>query len=87
MCCCSWGQEELDTTEQLNLTELKIVQNTCNKEKSVRGNKKKQFPSYFTMEDKHSFGNLEKLMTYSKVFTLQIISEYFYRLQLIINGL
>ena len=87
MCCCSWGQEELDTTEQLNLTELKIVQNTCNKEKSVRGNKKNQFPSYFTMEDKHSFGNLEKLMTYSKVFTLQIISEYFYRLQLIINGL
>ena len=35
------------------------------------------------MEDKNSFGNLEKLMTDSKVFILQIISEYFYRLQLI----
>lgn len=34
------------------------------------------------MEDKNSFGNLEKLMTDSKVFILQII-EYFYRLQLI----
>ena len=23
MCCDSWGRKELDTTEQLNLTELK----------------------------------------------------------------
>lgn len=75
----------------MNLTELKTVKKTCNKEKSVRGNrgnlKKQQFSSCFIMEDKNSCGNLEKLMTDSRVFILQIISEYFYRLQLIINGL
>ena len=23
-CCCSWGHKELDTTEQLNCTELSL---------------------------------------------------------------
>ena len=28
-CCDSWGRKELDTTEQLNLTELNLPHNSC----------------------------------------------------------
>ena len=26
MCCNSWGRKELDTTERLNCTELKLIE-------------------------------------------------------------
>ena len=28
-CCDSWARKELDTTEQLNLTELNLPHNSC----------------------------------------------------------
>ena len=28
-CCCSWGHKELDMTERLNWTELKVMQSIC----------------------------------------------------------
>ena len=33
-CCDSWGRKESDTTEQLNWTELKFIQNLCCKSHS-----------------------------------------------------